>query len=420
MIYGKRILLIVGGGVAAFKAIETLRLLRERGAEIRCVLTKAGGEFVTPLSLGALSGSKVHQDLFDLTAEAEMGHIQLSRWSDLVLVVPATADFMAKMAQGRADDLASTLVLATDKPVMIAPAMNVRMWEHPATRRNLEILRRDNVKVVGPNAGEMACGEYGYGRLSEPEEIAKAVVGHFLRRSRAQRLKGMRIVVTSGPTRESIDPVRYISNHSSGKQGVAVAEALARRGAEVIFVTGPAEFDSPEGCHVERVTTAEEMLRAVMDALPAEAMVAAAAVADWRMERPGENKMKKDGQGGAQMLRLVENPDILARVSALGPPLRPKLVVGFAAETTDVVNYARAKRARKGCDWIVANDVSPATGIMGGDENAVVLVTAEDEEPWPRLSKREVGDRLAERMTSALIGAARAEAAAALEKDGFA
>jgi len=402
MLSGKRILLIIGGGIAAYKALELIRRLRERGAAVTPVMTAAAEQFVTPLSVGALAGEKVHGALFDLTSEAEMGHIQLSRVADLVLVVPATADLMAKMAQGLAGDLASTLLLATDTPVMIAPAMNVRMWQHPATQRNLALLRGDGVTVVGPDDGDMACGEFGPGRMSEPHEILAAV-----ERALAEGpLRGRRVVVTSGPTHEPIDPVRYIANRSSGAQGTAIASALRDLGAEVVFVTGPAEAARPTGVEVIEVESAVEMRAAVLGALPADAAVFAAAVADWRVATASDSKIKKQA-GRLPVLEFTENPDILAEVSQL-PEGRPGLVVGFAAETDDVVAHATAKRLRKGCDWILANDVSPATGIMGGSENAVVLISDDGSEAWPRMGKRAVAERLAQRIAAAL-GAPAAE-----------
>jgi phosphopantothenoylcysteine decarboxylase/phosphopantothenate--cysteine ligase len=402
MLSGKRILLIIGGGIAAYKALELIRRLRERGAAVTPVMTAAAEQFVTPLSVGALAGEKVHGALFDLTSEAEMGHIQLSRVADLVLVVPATADLMAKMAQGLAGDLASTLLLATDTPVMIAPAMNVRMWQHPATQRNLALLRGDGVTVVGPDDGDMACGEFGPGRMSEPHEILAAV-----ERALAEGpLRGRRVVVTSGPTHEPIDPVRYIANRSSGAQGTAIASALRDLGAEVIFVTGPADAARPTGVEVIEVESAVEMRAAVLGALPADAAVFAAAVADWRVATASDSKIKKQA-GRLPVLEFTENPDILAEVSQL-PEGRPGLVVGFAAETDDVVAHATAKRLRKGCDWILANDVSPATGIMGGSENAVVLISDDGSEAWPRMGKRAVAERLAQRIAAAL-GAPAAE-----------
>ncbi|GHD98970.1 phosphopantothenate synthase [Defluviimonas sp. 20V17] len=397
MIAGKRVLLIVGGGIAAYKALELVRLLRKAGVSVVPVLTRAGAEFVTPLSLSALAGARIYSELFDLTDEAEMGHIQLSRAADLVVVAPATADLMAKMAGGQANDLASTLLMATDKRVLIAPAMNVRMWEHPATRRNLAVLEGDGVLVVGPEAGEMACGEFGPGRMAEPEDILSAI-GAALG---AGPLAGRHVVVTSGPTHEPIDPVRYIANRSSGAQGTAIAAALAALGARVSFVTGPASVAPPQGVEVLRVETAQQMMAAVEAALPADAAVFAAAVADWRVANAAGRKMKKDGSGRAPALEFTENPDILARISKMRDG-RPKLVVGFAAETDDVVAHATAKRARKGCDWIVANDVSAGTGIMGGAENAVTLISDGGAETWPRMAKDAVARRLADRIAEAL------------------
>ncbi len=396
MLDGKRILLIVGGGIAAYKSLDLIRRLRECGAAVVPVLTRAGAQFVTPLSLAALAGEKVHSDLFDLTAEAEMGHIQLSRNADLVVVAPATADLMAKMAGGHANDLASTLLMATDKRVLIAPAMNVRMWQHPATQRNLATLIGDGALVVGPNDGDMACGEFGPGRMAEPLEIVGAIEGAL----GAGPLQGKRVIVTSGPTHEPIDPVRYIANRSSGAQGSAIARALARLGAEVIFVTGPASAPPPEGVQVVRVETAQQMAQAVHEALPADAGVFAAAVADWRVASASDRKLKKT-RDGMPALTFAENPDILAGISQVGEG-RPKLVVGFAAETDDVLANATAKRARKGCDWIVANDVSPETGIMGGSENAVTLISDTGAEEWPRMGKTEVAERLAARIADAL------------------
>ncbi|MGV6850264.1 MAG: bifunctional phosphopantothenoylcysteine decarboxylase/phosphopantothenate--cysteine ligase CoaBC [Marinibacterium sp.] len=396
MLAGKRILLVIGGGIAAYKALELIRLLQKAGACVTPVLTRAGEEFVTPLSVAALAGSKVYRDLFDLTDEAEMGHIELSRSADLLVVAPATANLMAKMATGMAGDLASTLLLATDKPVLIAPAMNVRMWQHAATQRNLAILVSDGIMVVGPDEGAMACGEFGPGRLAEPAEIVAAIAARFA----DGPLAGRRVLVTSGPTHEPIDPVRYIANRSSGAQGAAIAAALRDLGAEVIFVTGPAEVAPPTGVAVVAVETAAQMAQAAEAALPVDAAVFAAAVADWHVSGAGAHKLKKDGSGPPALI-LAENPDILAGVAQMGEG-RPRLVVGFAAETDDVVENATAKRARKGCDWIVANDVSPGTGIMGGAENAVTLITGDGAESWPRLSKAEVARRLAERIAAAL------------------
>jgi len=396
MLSGKHILLIIGGGIAAYKSLDLIRRLRERGAKVTPVLTRAGEEFVTPLSVSALTGVKVFRDLFDLGDEAEMGHIQLSRAADLLVVAPATADLMAKMAQGATNDLASTLLLATDTPVLLAPAMNVRMWQHAATQRNIATLRGDGIAMVGPNDGDMACGEYGPGRMAEPLEIVAAVEA----RLGQGPLAGKRILVTSGPTHEPIDPVRYIANRSSGAQGTAIARALAVLGAEVVFVTGPAEVAPSEGVEVVPVQTAQEMMQAVEAALPADAAVFAAAVADWHVQGAGDRKLKKS-KDGLPSLTFAENPDILKTISQRGEG-RPPLVVGFAAETNDVLAHATAKRERKGCDWIVANDVSPATGIMGGRENAVTLITEAGAEDWPRMGKDAVAARLAERIAAAL------------------
>ncbi|MGY6694543.1 MAG: bifunctional phosphopantothenoylcysteine decarboxylase/phosphopantothenate--cysteine ligase CoaBC [Roseinatronobacter sp.] len=395
MLAGKSVTLIIGGGIAAYKSLELIRLLRREGAEVIPVLTRSATEFVTPMSVAALAGSHVYQNLFDLKDEAEMGHIQLSRKSDLLVVAPATADLMAKMAGGHADDLASTLMMATDKPVLIAPAMNLRMWAHPATQRNLSLLQADGIGIIGPNSGDMACGEFGPGRMSEPEEILAAISARFTQGP----LTGTRILVTSGPTHEPIDPVRYIANRSSGAQGTALAIALRDLGAEVVFVTGPAQVPPPRGVIVHEVETAIEMLNAVDQALPADAAIFAAAVADWRVSEAQQNKIKKTAQG-VPILSFSENPDILATVSTHA--LRPRLVVGFAAETETVVEHAQAKRARKGCDWIVANDVSASSGIMGGPENTIHLITEDSVEDWPRLHKDEVARRLAVRISQVL------------------
>jgi len=397
MLHGKRILLIVSGGIAAYKSLELIRRLRERGASVRCVLTRAGAQFVTPLSLSALSEDKVYTDIFSLTDEAEMGHIQLSRDADLLLVVPASADILAKMAQGLADDLATTALLATDKAVMAAPAMNVRMWTHPATRANIETLRARGVHFVGPNEGEMACGEFGPGRMAEPGEIADAVADFF---DRSAPLAGRRALVTSGPTHEAIDPVRYIANRSSGRQGLAIATALARRGAKTTLVSGPTNLPDPAGVEVIHIESARDMLAACERALPADVAVCAAAVADWRVAREAGEKLKKNG-AAPPALEMAENPDILATLSAAANT-RPALVIGFAAETENVVEYARAKLARKGCDWILANDVSPETGTFGGDDNTIHLVSTDGVEDWPRMSKSDVAERLADRITAAL------------------
>ena len=398
---GKRILLIIGGGIAAYKTLELIRGLRKEGAAVRAVLTQGGAEFVTALSVGALTEDKVYQNLFDLTDEAEMGHIELSRQADLVVVAPATADLMAKMASGIASDLATTVLMATDKPVLIAPAMNVRMWEHPATQRNLATLTRDGIQAIGPNKGDMACGEFGLGRMAEPEEILTAIKKKL---NDNDALKGLRALVTSGPTHEPIDPVRYLANRSSGKQGHAIAAALANLGAETTLVSGPTAQADPRGVNVIHVQTAQEMLAACEGALPVDVAVFAAAVADWRADAPANAKLKKTGDAGAD-LKLVQNPDILATIAGLTTK-RPKLVIGFAAETDNVLEHAKAKRTRKRCDWLVANDVSAATGIMGGDENEIHLITPGGVEDWPRLGKREVAARLAARIAEELKGAA--------------
>jgi phosphopantothenoylcysteine decarboxylase/phosphopantothenate--cysteine ligase len=397
MLAGKRILLIIGGGVAAFKSLTLIRELRARGASVVPVITQAGQEFVTPLSASALAAEKVYTDLFSLTDEAEMGHIELSRDADLVVIAPATADLLGKMANGLANDLASTILMATDKRVLVAPAMNVRMWEHPATQRNVAVLKGDGVLFAGPTEGAMACGEYGPGRMVEPDEIADDIAAALM----DGPLRGKHILVTSGPTHEPIDPVRYIANRSSGAQGTAIARALSGLGARVSFVTGPADVDPPAGVKVIKVQTAREMLEAVEAALPADGAVFAAAVADWHVASESTSKIKKDGSGSLPVLEFAENPDILATVSQLTVG-RPKLVVGFAAETDDVEAHATAKRKRKGCDWILANDVSPATGIMGGTENAVTLITDAGAEVWPRMGKDEVARKLAARIAEAL------------------
>ncbi|APX91119.1 bifunctional phosphopantothenoylcysteine decarboxylase/phosphopantothenate synthase [Brevirhabdus pacifica] len=410
MLGGKRILLVIGGGIAAFKSLDLIRRLRDEGATVIPVLTRAATEFVTPLSVSSLAAQRVWTDLFDLTDEAEMGHIELSRAADLVVVAPCTADLMAKMAGGHADDLASTLLMATDKRVLIAPAMNVRMWEHPATRRNLNTLTGDGILCVGPDVGNMACGETGPGRMSEPPAIVDAIRAALSGDTGDRPLAGRHVIVTSGPTHEPIDPVRYIANRSSGAQGTAIAQALVALGARVTFVTGPATVPPPAGVDLRAIETAEQMRQAVEGALPADAAVLAAAVADWRIESPAQGKIKKDRNGAPPALSFAENRDILAELSRPGPD-RPALVVGFAAETDDVIANATAKRARKGCDWIVANDVSPGTGIMGGAENAVTLIRADGAETWERMSKPEVAARLARRMAEAL-GHGTAEEAA--------
>jgi phosphopantothenoylcysteine decarboxylase/phosphopantothenate--cysteine ligase len=396
---GKRVLLIVSGGIAAYKALELIRLLRARNCAVTCVLTKAGAHFVTPLSLQALSEARVYTDLFSLTDENEMGHIQLSRSADLVVVAPASADILAKMATGLADDLASTLLLATDKPVLVAPAMNVRMWQHAATVANMALLTARGIRVVGPDEGAMACNEYGPGRLSEPPVILAAIEALL---APASPLAGRHAMVTSGPTHEPIDPVRYIANRSSGRQGHAIAAALAELGARVTLVSGPVGMPDPAGVAVKHVESAQQMLDVCQAALPADVAVFAAAVADWRVASAATGKLKKVAGGAPPALDLVPNPDILATIAQAGPR-RPRLVIGFAAETDDLIANAQSKRARKNADWIVANDVSPATGIMGGEENEVRLVTADGVEDWPRLGKQEVARRLAARIASALV-----------------
>lgn len=408
MLKGKRILLIVAGGIAAFKALELIRRLRERGAAVRCVLTEAGAKFVTPLSLQALSEDRVYGDMFSLTDESEMGHIQLSRDADLLVVVPATADLLARMAAGLANDLASTVLLATDKPVLVAPAMNVRMWTHAATAANVATLKQRGIHFVGPTEGAMACNEFGPGRMSEAVEIADAIEG--LLSPAARPLAGRRAIVTSGPTREAIDPVRYISNHSSGKQGHAIAAALAALGAEVTLVSGPVAIADPPGVKTVAVESADQMLAACQQAGRVDIAVCAAAVADWKVARPTGAKIKKKPGAPPPGIELTPNPDILATLSKAGVG-RPALVVGFAAETEQVVVNAIDKRQRKGCDWIVANDVSPATGTFGGDRNTVHLVSAAGVEDWPTLAKDEVARRLAARIALHFARPPKAEAA---------
>lgn len=404
---GFRILLIVAGGIAAYKSLELVRRLRERGHAVRCILTRAGAEFVTPLSLASLSGERVFTDLFSLTDEAEIGHIRLSREADLVVVAPATADLIAKMAHGLADDLASTALLATDKPVLIAPAMNPVMWEHPATRRSIAQVQADGVRLVGPNPGDMACGETGLGRMAEPGEILAAI--EEMLAAGPGPLAGKRALVTSGPTVEAIDPVRFIANRSSGKQGHAIAAALARAGAEVTLVSGPVHEPDPPGVAVVRVESAREMLEACEAALPVDVAVCAAAVADWRVAEVSRAKLKKRGDQPPPKLILAENPDILKTLSHAAA--RPRLVIGFAAETEDLVANARRKLAAKGCDWIVANDVSREQGTFGGVDNTVQLIRNDAEpETWPKLTKVEVAERLVARIAAHL---ARASAAAA-------
>jgi phosphopantothenoylcysteine decarboxylase/phosphopantothenate--cysteine ligase len=407
MLKGKRILLIVAGGIAAFKSLELIRRLRERGASVRCVLTDNGARFVTPMSLQALSEDRVFSDMFSLTDESEMGHIQLSRDADLLVVAPATANLLARMAGGLADDLAATVLLATDKPVLVAPAMNVRMWTHAATVANVATLKQRGIHFVGPNDGAMACNEFGPGRLSEPEEIVAAVESLL---SMARPLAGRRAVVTSGPTREAIDPVRYISNHSSGKQGHAIAAALAQLGAEVTLVSGPVSIADPHGVRAVHVESADQMLAACLAAGALDIVVCAAAVADWKAAHPAGAKIKKKAGAAPPTIELTPNPDILATLSKAGTR-RPALVVGFAAETEDLVANAIDKRRRKGCDWIVANDVSPSAGTFGGERNTVHLITASGVEDWPTLAKADVALRLAGRIALYFGGPTKAEAA---------
>jgi phosphopantothenoylcysteine decarboxylase/phosphopantothenate--cysteine ligase len=400
-VQGKRILLIVGGGIAAYKSLDLVRRLKERGASVRAILTKGGAEFVTPLSLSVLSEENAFTDLFDLKDEAEIGHIRLSREADLIVVAPATADLLAKMAHGLADDLATAVLLATDKKVLVAPAMNVRMWQHKAIKRNIARLREDGIAFVGPNEGKMACGEYGPGRMAEPGEIIDAIET-LLGAKAAGPLAGRRVLITSGPTQEPIDPVRYIANRSSGKQGHALALAAAALGAQVTLVSGPVTLPDPEGVEVVKVETAHEMLAATLDALPADIAICAAAVADWRAADEATHKLKKQNHGGETTLKLAQNPDILATIAGLGAK-RPRLVVGFAAETENLIANATAKRRAKGPDWIVANDVWPGTGAMGGDQTQVHLVTPAGVEDWAPMSKDEMAARLLARAAEALL-----------------
>ena len=403
-----RVLLIIGGGVSAYKSLELIRRLRERGAAVQVVMTAAAQQFVSPLSAAALSGSAVRHELFSLVDEAEMGHIELSRDADLLVVAPATADLLARMAQGIASDLASTTLIATDKRVLVAPAMNVRMWLHPATRRNVATLRNDGVEFVGPDEGEMACGEFGPGRMAEPLAIV-AAIERVISSPTASPLElstprgplgGRHVVVTAGPTYEPIDPVRFIGNRSSGRQGFALARAALAAGAKVTLISGPVALADPPGAAVVRVETAKQMLDAALAALPADVFIASAAVADWRVENVGEQKLKK-GAFGSPTLSLIENPDILARVAGKGTA-RPEVVVGFAAETTDVVEHAKQKLTRKACDFIVANSVAEGSGVFGGDENEVHIVASSGVESWPRMSKAEVARKLMELIAARL------------------
>jgi phosphopantothenoylcysteine decarboxylase / phosphopantothenate---cysteine ligase len=394
---GKSILLVIGGGIAAYKALDLIRRLAERGVRTRAILTGAGAQFITPLSVSALTGEKVYSDLFSLTDESEMGHIELSRAADLVVVAPATADLMGKLAAGLANDLASTALLATDKKILMAPAMNVRMWQSPPVRRNTEILARDGVLFVGPNDGEMACGEFGPGRMAEPLEIVAAIEAALATSGGA--LDGFKALVTAGPTQEPLDPVRFLANRSSGKQGYAIADALARAGADTVLISGPVEIAPPSNVRLLKVTTAREMLAACEAELPVDIAVMSAAVADWRPDIAANSKIKKNDEHKSPAIRLVENPDILATLAR--HKLRPRLLVGFAAETDQVQAHAAAKRSRKGADWIVANDVSVnaiGESVMGGDRNQVHLITASGQESWPEMSKADVAHRLVQRI----------------------
>ena len=403
------ILLIIGGGVAAYKSLELIRELRRRDIGARVILTKAGAEFITPLSVSSLSGEKCYTDLFDLTDETEMGHIELSRSADLVVAAPATADLMAKTANGLANDLASTALLATDKPVLYAPAMNVKMWEHAATQRNFETLKNDGAMIVAPSAGEMACGEFGLGRMAEPTEIADAVEAYFAKTANGP-LTGKRVLVTAGPTHEALDPVRYIANRSSGKQGFAIAAALRNLGADVILVAGPSTVTPPKGVELVPVVTAREMMAASQAALPVDCAICCAAVADYRPSIETDRKIKKE-RGGLTTIPVEENPDILRTISQLEKG-RPRLVIGFAAETDDILCHAEVKRKRKGCDWIIANDVSLGENCaMGGERNSVILITDKGDETWPEMSKDAVAKGLADRIADALKGPTLVKAA---------
>jgi phosphopantothenoylcysteine decarboxylase/phosphopantothenate--cysteine ligase len=399
MLAGKRVLLIIAGGIAAYKSLELIRRLKDRGVRVRAILTAGGAQFVTALSVASLSGEKVYQELFSLTDESEMGHIRLSREADLVVVAPASADILSKMAHGRADDLATTALLATDKSVLVAPAMNVEMWGHEATQTNMAILEQRGILRIGPNPGDLACGEVGAGRMAEPHEIIAAIDGFF---ATGAPLAGRRALVTSGPTFEPIDPVRFIGNRSSGRQGHAIAAALARRGAATVLVAGPTAEPDPAGVEVRHVETAAEMLAAAQSALPVDVAVFAAAVSDWRPSEPRNAKIKKSGT--TPSIALAENPDILATIARAGKS-RPSLVVGFAAETDDLIANAKTKLDRKGCDWIVANDVSPETGTFGGSDNTVHLVSAAGVDSWPPMSKSDVAERLADRIVAQLKAA---------------
>ena len=396
MLEGKKILLVITGGIAAYKSLELIRLLQVNKASVVTVMTKSSQQFVTPLSVSAIAGSKVYTELFDLTAEAEMGHIELSRSADIILVAPASADFLSKMAQGTCDDLASTLLLATDKPVLVAPSMNVRMWHHPATQRNLNVIRDDGIITIGPNEGDMACGEFGLGRMSEPSEVITFLVNFF----KQGPLSGKRIIVTSGTTHEMMDPIRYIANKSSGAQGTAIASALADLGASVVFVSGPSTAATPPNVDLVKIESGREMYKAVLDELPADVAVFVAAVGDWYLDEVAEQKIKKDNDR-SPVLKFKENPDILRHVSNLKEN-RPQLVIGFAAETSDLHKNAETKFKKKGCDWLIANDVSDSTGIMDGDDNRITIFTKKKKEDWPLMSKKSVARKLAAKICDAL------------------
>ena len=399
MLENKRVLLVISGGIAAFKALDIIRLLLKEGAGVQVIMTKAATEFVAPLTIATLTGKPVLTDLFDLMRESEIGHIELSRAADLVVVAPATANLIAKMANGIADDLPSTMLLATDKPVLVAPAMNVRMWYHPATQRNLATLQEDGLHFVGPAVGMMACNEEGPGRLSEPEDIFQAIKA--LLDDSPKPLAGRHVLITAGPTHEPIDPVRYIANRSSGKQGYALAAAARDAGARVTLVSGPVALEPPRGVEIIRVETAREMKAAVSGALPADIAIMAAAVADWHVANQGTEKIKKQVDGSFPALQFAENPDI-ARFVGTHPDKRPKLVIGFAAETQDLEANAAKKLTKKGVDWIIANDVSPQTGIMGGDHNMIKIIRSDSIEAWQDMSKQEVSTRLIARLSEAL------------------
>jgi len=412
MANGKKVLLIISGGISAYKSLELIRELKVRNIKVRCILTKAGSQFVTPLSVEALTGDKVYQDLFSLTEKNEMGHIELSRDADLIVVAPATANIIAKMRAGIADDLATTALIATDKSVLIAPSMNVRMWEHASTQSNMMELQQRGINVIGPETGDMACGEYGVGRMSEPLSIAQKInevllenkgmlQNQIITKTKPMKLVGRKAIVTSGPTKEAIDPVRYLTNHSSGRQGHAIAKALSEQGAETILISGPTQLPSPSGVTVKHVNSALEMLAACKEFLPADIVICAAAVADWRVANPNINKIKKNGE--LPVLELIENPDILLQISQLTKN-RPYLVIGFAAETQDLIKNAQAKLSKKGCDWIMANDVSPETGTFGSEKNTIHIISKDGVEAWPTLTKEIIGQKISIRIAEFLDG----------------